>query len=122
MHLRWNVRSPTAGRARIYGRVGALLEVGTGFHQELTGRENVFLYGAILGMTVQEIASRFDQIVEFAGVSEFIDTPVHSGPSLIAGTEIRGPALIEEPFTVVVVPPGTTARLDDLGNYVLQSS
>ena len=54
--------------------------------------------------------------------TEFVDTPVHSGPALAPGAEIRGPALIEEPFTVVVVPPGTTARLDDLGNYVLQSS
>jgi lipopolysaccharide transport system ATP-binding protein len=70
------ITTPTAGRAQIRGRVGALLEVGTGFHGELTGRENVFLYGAILGMTVQEIASKFDQIIEFAGVSEFIDTPV----------------------------------------------
>jgi N-methylhydantoinase A len=54
--------------------------------------------------------------------TEFVDTPVHSGPGLAPGAEIRGPALIEEPFTVVVVPPGTTARLDELGNYVLQSS
>jgi len=70
------ITTPTRGRAWIRGRVGALLEVGTGFHQELSGRENVFLYGAILGMPVQEIAAKFDQIVEFAGVSEFIDTPV----------------------------------------------
>ena len=70
------ITTPTAGRAWIRGRVGALLEVGTGFHQELTGRENVFLYGAILGMPVREIGAKFDQIVEFAGVSEFIDTPV----------------------------------------------
>jgi lipopolysaccharide transport system ATP-binding protein len=70
------ITTPTAGRAWIRGRVGALLEVGTGFHAELTGRENVFLYGAILGMTVREIARKFDPIVEFAGVSEFIDTPV----------------------------------------------
>jgi N-methylhydantoinase A len=54
--------------------------------------------------------------------TEFVDTPVHSGPALQPGAEIRGPALIEEPFTVVVVPPGSTARLDDLGNYLLQSS
>jgi N-methylhydantoinase A len=54
--------------------------------------------------------------------TEFVDTPVHAGPALQPGAEIRGPALIEEPFTVVVVPPGTTARLDELGNYVLQSS
>jgi lipopolysaccharide transport system ATP-binding protein len=68
--------TPTQGRALIHGRVGALLEVGTGFHAELSGRENVFLYGAILGMTVQEISAKFDAIVEFAGVAEFIDTPV----------------------------------------------
>jgi N-methylhydantoinase A len=54
--------------------------------------------------------------------TEFVDTPVHSGPALAAGADIRGPALIEEPFTVLVVPPGTTARLDELGNYMLQSS
>jgi N-methylhydantoinase A len=52
--------------------------------------------------------------------TDFVDTPVHDGPALAPGAEIRGPALIEEPFTVVVVPPGTTARLDDLGNYVLR--
>lgn len=67
---------PTAGRARICGRVGALLEVGTGFHWELTGRENVYLYGSILGISKREIARRFDAIVAFAEVAEFIDTPV----------------------------------------------
>jgi lipopolysaccharide transport system ATP-binding protein len=68
--------TPTAGTARISGRMGALLEVGTGFHTELTGRENIFLYGAILGMTRQEIASKFDAIVDFSEIREFIDTPV----------------------------------------------
>jgi lipopolysaccharide transport system ATP-binding protein len=67
---------PSEGSARIFGRVGALLEVGTGFHWELTGRENVYLYGSILGMSKREIASRFDDIVAFAGIAEFIDTPV----------------------------------------------
>ena len=67
---------PTAGTARIVGRVGALLEVGTGFHGELTGRENAYLYGAILGMGKQEINRKFDAIVEFAGIRDFIDTPV----------------------------------------------
>jgi lipopolysaccharide transport system ATP-binding protein len=67
---------PSAGVARIHGRVGALLEVGTGFSGELTGRENVFLYGAILGMRREEIARKFDAIVAFAGVEKFIDTPV----------------------------------------------
>jgi lipopolysaccharide transport system ATP-binding protein len=67
---------PTEGCARIFGRVGALLEVGTGFHWELTGRENVYLYGSILGMNRKEIARRFDAIVAFADLAEFIDTPV----------------------------------------------
>jgi lipopolysaccharide transport system ATP-binding protein len=67
---------PTSGEATIIGRVGSLLEVGTGFHPELTGRENVFLNGAILGMKRQEIAAKFDEIVEFAEVERFIDTPV----------------------------------------------
>jgi lipopolysaccharide transport system ATP-binding protein len=70
------ITEPTAGSARIDGRVGALLEVGTGFHPELTGRENVLLYGAILGMRQQEIAGKFDAIVDFAELREFIDTPV----------------------------------------------
>ncbi|MFN2601784.1 MAG: ABC transporter ATP-binding protein [Gemmatimonadaceae bacterium] len=69
------ITEPTYGRAEIYGRVGALLEVGTGFHPELTGRENIFLSGAILGMRRMEIARRFDQIVSFAEVEQFIDTP-----------------------------------------------
>ena len=68
--------SPTTGQIKIKGRVASLLEVGTGFHNELTGRENIFLNGAILGMTKQEIKSKFDEIVDFAGVERFIDTPV----------------------------------------------
>ena len=68
--------SPTAGRAEIRGRVGSLLEVGTGFSAELTGRENIYLNGAILGMKRREIEDRFDAIVEFSGVEKFIDTPV----------------------------------------------
>ena len=67
---------PTEGEARIYGRVGSLLEVGTGFHSELTGRENVYLSGAILGMKKNEIDGKFDEIVAFAEVEKFIDTPV----------------------------------------------
>ena len=70
------ITHPTVGRAEIRGRVGALLEVGTGFHPELTGRENVFLNGAILGMSRAEVARKFDDIVAFAEVSTFIDTPV----------------------------------------------
>ena len=67
---------PTEGRFRINGRTASLLEVGTGFHQELTGRENIFLNGAILGMARAEIAKKFDQIVEFSEIEEFLDTPV----------------------------------------------
>jgi len=70
------ITPPTAGRAVLRGRVGSLLEVGTGFHPELTGRENVFLSGAILGMRRAEIRRRFDEIVAFAGVARHIDTPV----------------------------------------------
>jgi lipopolysaccharide transport system ATP-binding protein len=70
------VTTPTAGEVRLRGRVGSLLEVGTGFHPELTGRENVFQNGAILGMSWKEIARRFDEIVAFAEVESFIDTPV----------------------------------------------
>jgi len=70
------ITAPTKGRIDLYGRVGSLLEVGTGFHQELTGRENIFLNGAILGMQKSEIARQFDAIVEFSGTEQFLDTPV----------------------------------------------
>jgi lipopolysaccharide transport system ATP-binding protein len=70
------ITEPTMGHAEIHGRVGSLLEVGTGFHNELTGRENVYLSGAILGMPRAEIQRKFDEIVSFADVNEFIDTPV----------------------------------------------
>ncbi len=70
------ITPPTEGEARLRGRVGALLEVGTGFHPELTGRENIFLNGAILDMRREEIQRRFDEIVEFADIGPFIDTPV----------------------------------------------
>jgi len=70
------ITEPTHGGADIYGRVGALLEVGTGFHPELTGRENIFLNGAVLGMTRAEIRQKFDDIVAFAEIEKFLDTPV----------------------------------------------
>jgi lipopolysaccharide transport system ATP-binding protein len=70
------ITEPTAGFADVTGRVGSLLEVGTGFHPELTGRENVFLYGSILGMSRTEIRRRFDEIVAFAEIERFLDTPV----------------------------------------------
>lgn len=70
------VTAPTEGRAELRGRVGALLEVGSGFHPELTGRENIYLNGAILGMKRNEIRARYDEIVEFSGVEAFLETPV----------------------------------------------
>lgn len=70
------ITEPTEGRIEIYGRIASLLEVGTGFHQELTGRENIYLNGAILGMRRQEIDRKFDEIVAFSEVEQFIDTPV----------------------------------------------
>ena len=70
------ITEPTTGEVDLYGRVGSLLEVGTGFSGELTGRENIYLNGSILGMRRAEIAKRFDEIVDFAGVEKFLDTPV----------------------------------------------
>src|SRR5712692_5770241 len=70
------ITEPTLGEAEVHGRVGSLLEVGTGFHPDLSGRENVYLNGAILGMTRRDIARKFDEIVAFAEVEEFLDTPV----------------------------------------------
>jgi lipopolysaccharide transport system ATP-binding protein len=70
------ITEPTSGRAVLHGRVASLLEVGTGFHPELTGRENIYLNGAILGMTRTEIKKKFDEIVAFAGIEKFLDTPV----------------------------------------------
>ncbi len=70
------ITKPTSGHARLYGRVGSLLEVGTGFHSELTGRENIYLSGAIMGMKKAEIDRKFDEIVAFSEVEKFIDTPV----------------------------------------------
>lgn len=70
------VTAPTSGVVKVKGRIASLLEVGTGFHPELTGRENIFLNGAIMGMTRSEVKRKFDEIVDFSGVGEFIDTPV----------------------------------------------
>ena len=70
------ITAPTSGEIKVKGRVASLLEVGTGFHPELTGRENIYLNGAILGMNQQEIERKFDEIVDFSEVEQFIDTPV----------------------------------------------
>ena len=76
LKLLTKILRPTLGACQVQGRVGALIEVSAGFHQDLTGRENVYLQGAIMGMRRAEIAGKLDQIVEFAGVADFIDTPV----------------------------------------------
>ncbi|MFI2753356.1 polysaccharide ABC transporter ATP-binding protein [Cellulomonas sp. P22] len=76
LKLLTRVAAPSEGQIRLHGRVGSLLEVGTGFHPELTGRENVFLNGTLLGMRRSEIQRRFDEIVDFSGVEKFLDTPV----------------------------------------------
>jgi lipopolysaccharide transport system ATP-binding protein len=76
LRLLTRITEPTEGYAEIRGRVGSLLEVGTGFHPELTGRENIFLNGAVLGMKNREVKREFDNIVEFSGVEQFIDTPL----------------------------------------------
>ena len=70
------ITEPTSGQVKVNGRMASLLEVGTGFHAELTGRENIFLNGAILGMKQHEIRTQFDEIVSFAGIEKFLDTPV----------------------------------------------
>ena len=70
------ITQPTTGRAELFGRIGSLLEVGTGFHPELTGRENIYLNGAVLGMKRAEIAAKFDEIVAFADIDKFLDTPI----------------------------------------------
>lgn len=70
------VTSPTSGTIKVKGRIASLLEVGTGFHPELTGRENIYLNGAILGMRKKEITRKFDEILDFAGVERYVDTPV----------------------------------------------
>src|SRR5215467_10550184 len=76
LKLLTRILKPTRGHCHVNGRVGALIEVAAGFHPDLTGRENVYLQGAVMGMTRAEISRKFDAIVDFAGVSEFIDTPV----------------------------------------------
>ena len=86
LKLLGRVTEPTSGKAIVYGRVGSLLEVGTGFHSELTGRENIFISGAIIGMSRAEIKRKFDEIVDFSGVGEFLDTPVKRYSS---GMEVR---------------------------------
>ncbi|MCC7009103.1 MAG: ABC transporter ATP-binding protein [Acidobacteria bacterium] len=76
LKLLTRILRPNRGRSEVHGRIGALIEIAAGFHPDLTGRENVFLQGAVMGMTQAEVAARFDEIVEFAGVGQFIDTQI----------------------------------------------
>lgn len=96
------VTSPTTGAIRARGRIGSLLEVGTGFHPEMTGRENIYMNGSIMGMTKQEITSKLDEIVDFAGVERYLDTPVKrysSGMTVRLGFAV---AAFMEPEILVV--------------------
>ena len=108
------VTDPTEGYGEMRGRVGSLLEVGTGFHPELTGRENIFLNGAILGMHKKEIEARFDEIVAFSEVEKFIDTPVKrysSGMYVRLGFAVSAHL---EPDILIVVEEGS---LDEDGGH-----
>lgn len=96
------ITDPTSGYAEIRGRVSSLLEVGTGFHPELTGRENVYLNGTILGMTKKEMDRKFDEIIEFSGVEKFIDTPVKRYSSGMAVRLAFSVAAHMEPETLLV--------------------
>src|SRR5579883_3032136 len=91
------ITRPTSGFAAIRGRVGSLLEVGTGFHPELTGSENTFLSGAILGMSRREIAAKFDEIVSFAELEQFIDTPVKHYSSACTSVSLSPSPLTSNP-------------------------
>ena len=86
------ITRPTEGGADLKGRVGSLLEVGTGFHPELTGRENVYLSGAILGMRKKEIARKFDEIISFAETERFLDTPLETLTALACKCAWRLPS------------------------------
>ena len=109
------ITEPTTGRVSIHGRIASLLEVGTGFHPELTGRENIFLNGSILGMSQKEIKRKFDEIVDFSGVETFLDTPVKrysSGMRMRLGfavaAHLAGPLL----GALAGLLPGASARAD----------
>ncbi len=120
------ITMPTRGEADLYGKVSSLLEVGTGFHPELTGRENVFMNGTILGMSAREVRAKFEEIVEFSGVTRFIDTPVKwysSGMRMRLAFSVA--AHLDAPIMIVdeVLAVGDVtfqkkclAKLDDVGH------
>ncbi|MFI3278634.1 MAG: ABC transporter ATP-binding protein, partial [Rikenellaceae bacterium] len=96
------ITTPTTGSINVKGRIASLLEVGTGFHGEMTGRENIYMNGAIIGMTKREIKSKLDEIIEFSGVERYIDTPVKrysSGMSVRLGFAVA--AYLEQEILVV---------------------
>lgn len=96
------ITTPTEGFAEIHGRVGPLLEVGAGFHPELTGRENIYLNGAVLGMKKPEIVRKFDDIVEFSGVSRFLDTPVkHYSSGMYVRLAFAVAAFLEQEILII---------------------
>ena len=96
------ITKPTEGEAKFWGRIGALIEVGTGFHPELTGRENIYLNAAILGMRRQEIDAKFDAIVDFSGVEKFIDTPIkHYSSGMVLRLGFSVAAYLEPDILVV---------------------
>jgi lipopolysaccharide transport system ATP-binding protein len=96
------VTKPTEGYAEIHGRVGAMLEVGTGFHPELTGRENIYLSGAILGMTRREIKTKFDEIVEFSEIGDLLDMPIKYYSSGMQGRLAFAVAVHLEPEILLI--------------------
>ena len=96
-----NITAPTTGVIKYKGRIASLLEVGTGFHQEMTGRENIYMNGSIMGMTRAEITSKLDEIVEFAGVERYLDTPTKRYSSGM---------MVRLGFAVAIVQPKETFR------------
>jgi len=117
------VTQPTVGRAEIHGRVGSLLEVGTGFHPDLTGRENTYLNGAILGMGRKEIDRKFDEIVAFAEVGDFIDTPLkHYSTGMQMRLAFAVAAHLEPETLLVDCLLYTSPSPRDLSTYRMPSS
>ena len=111
------ITSPTEGDIKIKGRIASLLEVGTGFHPELTGRENIFMNGAILGMTHAEIDSKVDQIIEFSEIGEHIDTPVKRYSSgmyvrlaFAVAAHLDSEILIADEVLLICCPPAPLER------------
>ncbi len=113
--------APTEGKIKVKGRVASLLEVGTGFHPDLTGRENIYLNGSILGMSRREMDRKFDEIVDFAEVEKFIDTPVKRYSSRryrVAGRHVRAPLHKREPVYFGLPMKAAIISLIETGNVI----